>query len=113
MWALAFQRDTVVTALKIAIVVGLILNLINQGDVLLAGEFGRVSWTKFAVTFLVPYSVSTYTNVVSQLKYQPGSMAPADARLHCDACGHTLAIKKQEFVPACDHCGGQSWSKEA
>jgi hypothetical protein len=45
-------------SLLVAVVVGTILNLINQGDVL----FGTnpVNWLKIALTCLVPYCVSTY-----------------------------------------------------
>ena len=42
----------------VALVVGTILNLINQGDALL-GE-GRLNFTKILLTFAVPYCVATY-----------------------------------------------------
>ncbi len=42
----------------VAILVGTLLNLINQGDVLLEG--GRIDVTKAFLTFLVPYCVATY-----------------------------------------------------
>ena len=42
---------------KIALVVGTVLNLINQGDVLLAG--GSLDWLKCLLTYVVPYMVST------------------------------------------------------
>ena len=45
-------------SLWVALVVGTILNLINQGDTLLAGR--RLDFTKLALTYAVPYLVSTY-----------------------------------------------------
>jgi hypothetical protein len=45
-------------SLWVALVVGTILNLINQGDALLAGH--RLNITKLALTYVVPYLVSTY-----------------------------------------------------
>ena len=45
-------------ALAVALVVGTILNLINQGDALFAG--GPVDLPKFLLNFIVPYCVSTY-----------------------------------------------------
>lgn len=45
-------------SLRVALVVGTALNLINQADALLAG--GEVDWLKCALTYLVPYAVSTY-----------------------------------------------------
>lgn len=45
-------------SLRIALVVGSILNLINQGDALFGGAL--VNWWKVALTYAVPYLVSTY-----------------------------------------------------
>ena len=49
----------------VALVVGVILNGINQGDVLLGG--GKIDWAKMALTFLVPYFVATYGAVSYRL----------------------------------------------
>jgi hypothetical protein len=45
-------------SLIVAIIVGTILNLINQSD----GLFGRIpiDWTRLILTYMVPYCVSTY-----------------------------------------------------
>jgi len=45
-------------SLLVSLVVGTILNLINQGDVLFRG--GEVDLVKLALTYLVPYCVATY-----------------------------------------------------
>ena len=45
-------------SLVVALVVGTILNVINQGDVLLSAH--SVNWLKIALTYVVPYGVSTY-----------------------------------------------------
>jgi len=42
----------------VALVVGTILNLINQGDVIFGGM--TINWTKIILTYFVPYAVSTY-----------------------------------------------------
>jgi hypothetical protein len=42
----------------VALVVGTILNLINQGDVIFWGM--AINWTKIVLTYFVPYAVSTY-----------------------------------------------------
>jgi hypothetical protein len=42
----------------VALIVGTILNLINQGDALFGG--GRLNVTKIILTFVVPYCVATY-----------------------------------------------------
>lgn len=45
-------------SLIIALIVGTILNLINQGDILLEG--GRINVAKLILTYAVPYCVATY-----------------------------------------------------
>jgi hypothetical protein len=49
-----------------ALVVGTLLNLINQGDAL----FGTVpvNWFKIVLTYFVPYAVSTYGAVSVQMR---------------------------------------------
>lgn len=49
----------------VAIVVGTILNLINQGDALLG--MMPLNWTKILLTYFVPYAVSTYGAVSYRL----------------------------------------------
>ena len=53
-------------SLGVALVVGLVLNLINQGDALWAGR--GPDWTKILLTFLVPYCVATYGAVSFRLR---------------------------------------------
>jgi len=59
----AFCREVVVRALKAAACVGPILIAINQGDVILRGELNVACILKIGLTFLVPYSVSTFSSV--------------------------------------------------
>jgi len=54
----------------VAIVVGTILNLINQGDALFGAA--AVNWTKLFLTYLVPYAVSTYGAVSYRLTRPSG-----------------------------------------
>lgn len=49
----------------VALIVGTILNLINQGDVLFGG--GHVDFVKMILTFAVPYCVATYGAVSYRL----------------------------------------------
>ena len=50
---------TVKRALKVSTLVGTILILINQGDLLLSGQLPQF-W-KIILTYIVPYSVSSYS----------------------------------------------------
>ena len=52
-------------AFFVALVVGTVLNLINQGDALFAGR--PLDWLKIGLTFLVPYCVSTHGAVTARL----------------------------------------------
>jgi hypothetical protein len=54
----------------VALIVGVILNLINQGDALFAG--GRLNFTKLILTFAVPYCVATYGAVSYRLSMSRG-----------------------------------------
>lgn len=57
-WQLATSDGVPARSLKVAVVVGTALNLINQGDALF-GE-AAINWAKLALTFAMPYAVSTY-----------------------------------------------------
>jgi hypothetical protein len=69
MWRLAYlcaTSDGVPRrSLTVALLVGTVLNLINQGDAILA--MAPVSWLKVALTYCVPYAVCTYGAVSSRL----------------------------------------------
>ena len=57
-----FRRETVTRAIKVACIVGPTLTLINQYDVLLNMDFSFRLFAKIALTFLVPYSVSSFSS---------------------------------------------------
>lgn len=50
----------------VALIVGTILNLINQGDALIT--HASLNWFKVVLTFFVPYAVCTYGAVYAQIK---------------------------------------------
>tara|TARA_R110001583_G_scaffold165276_1_gene317791 strand:+ start:6718 stop:6942 length:225 start_codon:yes stop_codon:yes gene_type:complete len=56
---LALSPAIVRNALRVALVVGTVLNLINQGAPLFSGE--AVSWFHVFLNYLVPYCVSSYS----------------------------------------------------
>ncbi|MFA6312199.1 MAG: nitrate/nitrite transporter NrtS [Sterolibacterium sp.] len=62
----ACTRPIVVAAVKIALVVGTILNLINQGGRLLDGL--PPSWFHVVLNYLVPYCVSTYSAARNEMR---------------------------------------------
>lgn len=66
--SIATRRDVVVRGLKVGIVVGTILTVINYGDVILTGQMTPSAVWKISLTYLVPFCVSTYAGVEAILK---------------------------------------------
>lgn len=62
----ALSRTVVVRAAKTSLLVGTLLVVINQGDVLLDGGPMALSWAKVVLTYFVPYGVSTSSSVASR-----------------------------------------------
>jgi hypothetical protein len=61
--ALAGTSGVVLSSLKIALVVGSILALINHGPAILGLNLTGRSFLQILLTYMVPYSVSTYSSV--------------------------------------------------
>jgi len=70
--AIVFERGIVRRSAIIALVVGTILNIINQGDALVSGA-PLVAW-KIVLTYCVPYCVSTYGAVTVRLEIMKRSV---------------------------------------
>jgi hypothetical protein len=67
-------------SLRVGLVIGALLNLINQGDVLFGDA--EVNWLKMVLTFAMPYAVSTYGAVsfrmnLRRLELRVNASAPA------------------------------------
>lgn len=52
------QREHLRRTIRIALVVGTILTLINQADVIISGDATTVTWVKAALNYCVPFVVS-------------------------------------------------------
>ena len=73
-WRCATTAGVPRRSLGAAVVVGSVLNLINQGDALLSGR--AIDWLKLALTYLVPYCVTTYGAVSFRLAATAEAAAP-------------------------------------
>ena len=60
---LACSRPVFIRALKVALLVGTMLAFINHGEKILDMSFSAQDWFKILLTYLVPYSVSTWSAV--------------------------------------------------
>lgn len=98
------SKELIIRALKIAFVVGIILNVINQGDYLLSMQFDNVNLIKALLTFTVPFCVSMYTAVTMKLKFHVGEKAIENVTLRCKVCNSCKTLKKEEIIPFCEAC---------
>lgn len=67
LWRYAVTDGVPRRAFWVMVVVGTILNLINQGDAIVTG--GRVDAVKLLLTYAVPYCVATYGAVSFRLHF--------------------------------------------
>ncbi|KGE04563.1 nitrate/nitrite transporter NrtS [Pseudohaliea rubra] len=62
-WRSAANPRIVKRSLKVSLVVGSVLTLINQSDTLFPGAPGLGEGARVFLTYLVPFSVSTWASV--------------------------------------------------
>ena len=65
---IAIRGDVIERSLRVALVVGTILVLLNYTDRFLQHALCGFDFVKMVLTYLVPYGVSTYTAVGAILK---------------------------------------------
>jgi hypothetical protein len=68
-WLYCISDGVPKRSLVVALIVGTILNLINQGDALVAEA--QLNLLKLILTFAVPYAVATYGAVSYRLRASP------------------------------------------
>jgi hypothetical protein len=61
---LSFNKKTQLKSIRIGLMVGFLLNIINHGDEIV-GEM-NIDFLKISLTFLTPYCVSLYSLVSTQ-----------------------------------------------
>lgn len=69
-WRLALSRRVAINALKVALTVGTVLNVINQGAAILAWH--GIHWGHVALNFITPYCVATYSATRNELDRRKG-----------------------------------------
>jgi len=75
---LSFSAGVPRRSLIVALVVGTLLNFINQGDRFAAGL--PIDWLKLCLTYCVPYCVATYGAVSLRLRQMREAEAAASTR---------------------------------
>ena len=61
------------TGSRVALVVGTILTLVNQGSVIFGGDASVVTWLRVAVNYLVPFVVASIGYLAPFRLRPPGS----------------------------------------
>ncbi|MCG7587804.1 nitrate/nitrite transporter NrtS [Photobacterium sp. OFAV2-7] len=67
---IAFSPAIVRRSVKVSLLVGTILMIINHGDAILAGELDQFRVMKILLTYIVPYLVSTQAGVAATLEFK-------------------------------------------
>lgn len=67
---LAIEKESLTRALRVALLVGIILNVINNPG-LIAFSFSGLNIYKVLLTFLVPFCVSLYSSILANRKKCP------------------------------------------
>ena len=66
----AFQRESLKRAVRVAVLVGIILNIINN-PLLFQLSFERINIYRVLLTFIVPFCVSLYSSVLANREKCP------------------------------------------
>jgi len=102
---IAISNAIINRAIKVSLIVGTTLNLINQGDALLALDLENINLLKLALTYFVPYGVTTYTATAMKMEFHIGTKAIIEADLKCLKCSEEVHVTKNELIPECSQCG--------
>jgi hypothetical protein len=75
---LVLRGVTFRTCARVALVVGTILTLVNQGSVILGGDATPATWVRVGVNYLVPFIVSSI-GYLAPFRCRPG-VTQSDSR---------------------------------
>ncbi len=65
------RSDFARIAVRVAMVVGSLIFVVNHGEAVLMGEMTPQRWFAAAISYFTPYAVSIYGQSKCQLKYTP------------------------------------------
>lgn len=66
--AVITDKKSLFLALKVSLVVGTLLNCINQSECLINQDFDQLNISKLLFTYTVPFFVSIYSSTITKLK---------------------------------------------
>ncbi len=100
-----YDSHTINQSVKIALVVGTVLNIINQGDFIFNMMYESINYFKLLLTYCVPFCVSTYTAIAINMKLKIGDKSIISTNLICKKCKSSLHVKENNIIPECPKCG--------
>lgn len=103
-FAVLCDKEMLIKSLKIAIIVGTLLNIINQGEVIFALDYINIDYVKSLLTYTVPFMVSSYTAISIKMKFKIGDVTHVNTTLKCKGCNEVIQVHKDEIVPVCKNC---------
>lgn len=62
------DKGSILLAFKMSLVVGTVLNCINQGECLINQDLSELNVPKLLITYSVPFFVSIYSSTIAKLK---------------------------------------------
>jgi len=77
---ICLHREHLRRTVRIALVVGAILTLINQADVIAGGDATAVTWVKAGANFMVPFIVSNLGLLAGKRAEREAEAASASGR---------------------------------
>lgn len=110
LWRHAFDPVIRVQAFLTSLTVGTILVLINLSERLLESGFTGYLTFKTFLTYLVPYSVATFSALRMQQRVEPGQHTVQSGIYRCESCLENGELRDEfleenDPVPSCDHHG--------
>ena len=102
--AILCDKEIILKSFKISIIVGSLLNIINQGEVIFSFDFEHIDYIKSLLTYAVPFLVSSYTAVSIKMRFKIGDITHVNATLKCKGCKNIIEVHKNEIVPICNNC---------
>lgn len=102
--AILCDKELLLKSLKIALVVGTLLNIINQGEMIFSLDLSNIDYVKSLLTYSVPFLVSTYTAISIKMKFKIGDITHVNATLKCAGCNEIIEVRQNEIVPVCKIC---------
>jgi hypothetical protein len=102
---LGTERGNILNSVTLSLVVGSLLNVINQWDLLIGGALSGLPAIQVILTYLVPLLVSDFASVSAQLRFRQNTPSSVSADIKCSSCkGTHRHVNKYELVPSCPVC---------